>query len=108
VGRVAPLRGRVYAATIDEKIGRKYYLVISNNQRNRQLGSVLGVRLATTPMPEIDTIIECGDGDPVAGRILCDDIVEIFRDEIARDLGAVTPATMRRVDDGLRAALSLR
>jgi mRNA interferase MazF len=105
---VAPLRGRVYAATLDDRVGEKIYLVVSNNQRNRQLGDVLGVRVTTSPKPDLDTIVECKDEDPIVGLILCDHIVHIYRDEIARDLGAVTRATMRRVDDGLRAALSLR
>jgi mRNA interferase MazF len=108
MARAAPLRGRVYAATIDEDIGEKYYLVVSNNQRNRVLREVVAVRVTTSKKPELDTIIECQADDPVAGRILCDTIGPVGREAIARDLGAMTPATMRKVDWGLRIALSLR
>lgn len=102
-----PVRGRVYGAVIDESLGEKYYLVVSNNQRNRHLADVLAVRLTTSRKPEIDSIVECGQEDPFAGRILCDDIVGIYKDEITRDLGAISSKTMRQVEEGLRVALAL-
>jgi len=108
VATVVPLRGRVYAATASEPVGQKYYLVVSNNQRNRHLEEVLGVRVTTSRKPDLETIVECEAADPVSGRIICDDIAPIRREKIARDLGAVTTSTMRRVEDGLRSALSLR
>lgn len=38
------------------------------------------------------------------GSGLADDVVEIYRDEVTRELGALPPATMRRVDGALRVA----
>ncbi len=102
-----PVRGRVYGAVLDEELGEKYYLVVSNNRRNRQLNDVLAVRLTTSPKPSLDTIVECGNGDPFVGRILCDDVDAIFKEEITRDLGGISPATMRQVEEGLRAAMAL-
>ena len=103
------VRGRVYSAVLQglEDMGEKYFLVVSNNQRNRALDSVLAVRLTTTPKPALASIVEMGSSDPFTGRVVCDDIVELWPDEIRRDLGAVTPETMRDVGDGLRAALDL-
>jgi mRNA interferase MazF len=104
----APLRGRVYGATVDRRLGEKYYLVVSNNRRNRALGDVLVVRLTTSPKPVLVTVVELGATDaPLVGRVLCDDIEALYRDEISRELGALSPGTMRRVEAGLRAALDL-
>jgi mRNA interferase MazF len=105
---VEPVRGRVYGAVIREDLGEKYYLVVSNNRRNRALGDVLVVRLTTSPKPALPTVVEMGPADaPFVGRVLCDDIEALYKDEITREIGALSPATMRRVDGGLAAALSL-
>ncbi|MFZ5871895.1 MAG: hypothetical protein ACOYXW_15395 [Actinomycetota bacterium] len=42
-----------------------------------------------------------------SGSVVCDDIVELYEDEITRDLGALSPAAMVRVNAGLAAALGL-
>lgn len=101
------VRGRVYAAVLSERVGEKPYLVVSNNRRNRALDTVLAARVTTSEKPVLASIVATTPEDPVAGRVLCDDIVEVWPDEIRRDLGACSPATMKRVGDGLRAALGL-
>jgi mRNA interferase MazF len=101
------LRGRVYAARFQGIEGEKYFLVMSNNRRNRQLPQVLAVRLTTTRKPAMPSIVELDDREVFSGRVLCDDIVELWADEVTRDLGALSPRTMARVEDGLRAALDL-
>lgn len=101
-------RGRIYGAVLSERLGEKYYLVVSNNRRNARLDSVLAIRLTTSVKPDLDSIVVLGHTDgPWSGRALADDIVEVYRDEITRELGALSPATMRRIDDALRAALDL-
>ena len=103
---VTPVRGRVYWADLGH--GEKPWLVVSNNGRNRALGSVLAVRVTTTSTgPDIPTIVPLAPADPLVGRVLCDDLVQVYRDEIRREAGALTRQTMARVDGGLRAALSL-
>ena len=89
---------------------RKPWLVVSNNARNRALGTCLAVRITTSQKPELDSIVELGPQDaPLQGRVLCDDIAVMFPDEDGFEhLGAVTTGTMMRVDAGLRAALALR
>ena len=101
------LRGRVYAAKLSNIKTEKYFLVVSNNQRNAQLPQVLAVRLTTSPKPRIPSIVELGKGEAFLGRAVCDDIVELYEDEILRDLGALSPAAMTEVANGLKAALSL-
>ncbi len=41
-------RGMIYAATLNAEVGEKYWLVISNHLRNKNIGDVLAVRLTTT------------------------------------------------------------
>lgn len=101
------LRGRVYAVTINDKVGEKYFLVVSNNVRNRGLGSSLAVRLTTTPKPPIPSIVRLGGPDsPFTGNVLCDDIVELWDGE-GRDLGALRAQTMTRVNAALASAIAL-
>lgn len=101
-----PVRGRIYRA--DLGFGLKPFLIVSNYNRNRNLQDALAVRLTTSAKPVIPTVIEMTSADPMqGGRILCDDIVAIYRDELKEDLGALSRATMTAVDAGLKAALSL-
>src|SRR5487761_2099268 len=101
------LRGRVYAAKLSNIKDEKYFLVVSNNQRNTHLPQVLAVRLTTSPKPSIPIIVEIGKGEVFVGRAVCDDIIELYEDEIRRDLGALTPTAMSAVGNGLIAALAL-
>lgn len=101
------VRGRVYAALIIGIDTEKYFVVVSNNRRNAALPSALAVRITSSVKPAIATIIELSMNDPVQGRVLCDDIVEIYGDEVRRDLGALSPTTMQSIGRGLKFALSL-
>jgi mRNA interferase MazF len=100
-------RGRVYAATLESIGEEKYFLVVSNNLRNRALRTALVVRLTTTPKPQLPSIVSLGAGEAFVGSVVCDDILELYEDEVNRDLGALSPAAMVRVNQGLAAALSL-
>lgn len=100
-----PARGRVYRA--DLGYGLKPFLIVSNNRRNNALDSALAVRLTTSPKPELTSIVPLGPADPLVGRVLCDDIVPIYRDELKEDLGALSRETMTAVAAGLSAALGL-
>jgi len=102
----APLRGQVF--TVDLGHGRKPWLVVSNNARNRNLESVLAARITTTGKhAAIPTAIALGAADPLVGYVLCDDLVQLYRDELTRPAGALSPATIAAVSGGLRIALDL-
>lgn len=101
------VRGRVYEAVLEHIAEPKYYLVVSNNIRNRKLPQVLAVRLTTTKKPPMPSIVELGAAEVFHGRVLCDDIEAIWPDEVRRDLGALTPNAMAQVEAGLRAALGM-
>lgn len=102
---IVPVRGRVYMA--DLGIGDKPFLVVSNNARNAKLDDCLAVRVTTGRKPDLASIVELTAADPLVGRVLCDDIAAIYRDELKRDVGALSSATMARVAVGLRFALSI-
>jgi mRNA interferase MazF len=106
---VEPARGQVVWVELPDVDGRKPYLVVSNNQRNRNLDDVLGVRITTTRKPaHLTSVVTLSPDDhPLVGSVLCDDIYPVFKEEIRGMWGAVTQNTMRRVEDGLRAALGL-
>ena len=87
--------------------GDKPFLVVSNNARNSRLGSCLAVRITTSKKPPLASIVELDARDPLVGRVLCDDITLIYRDELRRDVGALALSTMTAVAAGLRSALAL-
>lgn len=102
------VRGRVYGGKMEHvDDGReKCYLVISNNRRNKAFPQVLAVRLTTTPVKSPrPALVELDHREVFSGSASCDDIVELYPDEVTRDLGALTPNAMARIEDGLRAAL---
>lgn len=102
---VVPVRGRVYRADLGS--GLKPWLVVSNNARNRALNDVLVVRITTSPKPALASIVELGAHDPLVGRVLCDDLGPLYRDEIKADLGALSNQTMMQVSTALRHVLAL-
>src|SRR5580693_7459213 len=85
------LRGRVYRAHLSHIEEDKYFLVVSNNRRNRAFEQVLGVRLTTTkPRDSRPAMVELGSGEVMTGWASCDDIETVYDDEVRADLGAVT------------------
>lgn len=99
-----PLRGQLFR--VDLGHGQKPWLVVSNNQRNRNLESVVAARVTTTSRnAHLPTIVPLSSGDPLVGHVLGDDLVQLYRDELNTPLGALTPATMRAVSAALRIAL---
>ena len=101
------LRGQVIRANVglDEP---KLFVVVSNNQRNRNFMDVLGARLTTTRKPERPSIVELhNDTSGFTGRVICDDILPIWEDEVIDILGGLNPRTMQDIDAGLASALAL-
>lgn len=99
-------RGRVVWFRLPD-VGRKPAVVVSNNHRNRALRSALVARTTTAAKPTLPSIVDLSPRDPLVGRVLCDDLLEVSADEVLDDAGALSPWTMRSVDDGLRHALGL-
>lgn len=103
---MTPVRGRIYWA--DLGYGEKPWVCVSNNGRNAALDGFLAVRITTTEKHIQNTsIVPLGPTDPVVGYAMCDDLNQLFRDEIKRDGGAMSLRTMTAIGTGLRAALAL-
>ena len=102
------LRGRVVWAVIDEAIGRKPYLVVSNNARNQSMQSFLAVRITTSAKPHIPSVVPLNTGEPLHGNVLCDEVMMMWEDEVVAEAGALSPRAMTQVEAGLRAALGLK
>jgi len=105
---VQPMRGQVYRV----KLGRhdpKPYVVVSNNVRNRALDSVLAARITTTDKSRIPTAVSLGSDGPQVGYALADDIVEVWKDELAvgEYLGSLAPMKLLQLNVALGQALGL-
>ena len=87
--------------------GAKPWLVVSNNARNRLLSDVVAIRLTTTAR-ELPTWVKLSGTDPLTGYANADCIEQLGKDELGDYLGALSPATMRQVDQALAVALALR
>lgn len=84
---MTPLRGQVFR--VDLGHGPKPWLVVSNNARNRNLESVVAVRVTTIlKNAHVPTVVPLHHSDPVVDLV-----------------GAVGPETMRAVSVALRIAL---
>lgn len=98
------LRGQVFR--VDLGHGAKPWLVVSNNSRNRNLETVVAVRISTTGRhASVPTVVPLASTDPLVGFVVVDDLVQLFHDELGQPLGAVSAATMRSVSAAIRIAL---
>lgn len=101
------LRGKVYLAALGTA-QPKYWLVVSNNHRNANLDNVLVVRITSTQKYEnLDSVVAIPSGEFLSGFVRCDSLTQVWREEIIREAGAFSPATMTLVSDGLKAALGI-
>ena len=66
----ALVRGRVYRARPSGFADDKFFLVVSNNIRNRKLESVLVVRFTTSAKPDIPSIVEIPPTEVLPGGAL--------------------------------------
>ncbi|MGB9222034.1 type II toxin-antitoxin system PemK/MazF family toxin [Mycobacterium sp.] len=100
----APLRGQVFRC--DLGYGAKPWLIVSNNARNRHTADVLAVRLTTTRRT-LPTWVAMAASDPLSGYANADNIETLGKDELGDCLGAVSPATMSKINTALTTALGL-
>ena len=102
----APLRGQLFFADL-EGVGEKPVVVVSNNGRNNALPNVLVARITTVPKPFLPSIVLLPDGEPLAGRVLCDELRTVAKTQLRRPAGELSRRAMGAVDAGLRVALAL-
>ena len=102
------LQGTVWDYEFEPGAAPKPALIVSNNGRNRTRWPVVHVvRITTAPKQPRDTIVELGHAEHLKGRVLCDDLAPVFKEELGRRIGSLGPATMRQVDQALKRVLAL-
>lgn len=99
-----PQRGQVYRC--DLGYGLRPWLVVSNNTRNRLLSDVIAIRLTTTAR-DLPTWVRLSSADPLTGYANADCIEQLAKDELGEYLGALSPPSMRGVNQALAIALAL-
>jgi mRNA interferase MazF len=100
-------RGQIYSVDIGER-GRHYYVVVSNNVRNRLIDSVLGAMVTTTDKSRVPSAVQLSHEDPITGYVKADTIDELWEEEVAGPpVGALSPATMAKLNDALKIAFDL-
>ncbi len=82
------------------------WLVVSNNARNRLLDDIIAIRLTTTAR-DLPTWVKLSPADPLTGYANADCIGQLGKDELREYLGALSPASMRGVNQALAIALAL-
>ncbi|WP_137149461.1 type II toxin-antitoxin system PemK/MazF family toxin [Mycolicibacterium sp. CR10] len=105
----AAVRGQIYHIDLGGERGPHYYVVISNNRRNRNLKSVLGCMITSTDKSHIPTAVRLSHEDSFTGsHILADTIDELWEDEVAGPpAGYVSTRTMAALGEALKIALAL-
>ena len=99
-----PQRGQVYRC--DLGYGLKPWLVVSNNARNRLLSDIVAIRLTTTAR-DLPTWVKLSAADPLTGYANADCIEQLGKDELGEYLGALSPTTMRAINQALAIALAI-
>ncbi len=103
------LRGRIYLAPLgdQEEAENKFWLCVSNNQRNPRLDEFIAVRMTSTRRPRLPTWVTLGARDRPWICVACDDLGPIFRDQVIKEAGALSTAGMRQVDRALLLVLGI-
>lgn len=89
-----PTRQQVYR--VDLGYGAMPWLIVSNNQCNRLLDTVLAARITTSDKSRVPTVVPHA-ADPLVGYVLAD----------ATNLGSLSPSTQHRVNVALALAWGL-
>jgi mRNA interferase MazF len=101
-------RGSVWECEFEEGGAPKPAVIVSANGRNHSRWPVVHVlRVTTAPKDPRPTVIPLPHGECVTGSVLCDELYPVYKDELGKQLGALSPRIMREVDNGLRAMLGL-
>ena len=103
-------RGQIWWADLGFS-EHKRVMVISNNQRNNALKSVIGLYVTSnTNKPFIPSIarFEAGELGEAASLVLADDPWVVPDEDLKGLITGATPAQMMRVNEAIKAALHLQ
>jgi mRNA interferase MazF len=104
---LALLRGQVVRAKLVNVNEPKLFVVVSNNRRNSALGTVLAARMTSSSKAPIASVVPLGPDESFGGVVLCDDLIEIYDDEVIGVIAAISPQGMQAIGNGLKSALGL-
>lgn len=111
----APLRGEVWLADLDptrghEQAGRRPVLVLSDDIFNKGPAGLVIVLPLTSTLRSIPSHVRLSPpegGLKNESAALCEAVRSISKDRLLRRWGAVSPPSMRRIEDVLRILLRL-
>lgn len=103
------LRGQVYWVDVGGSKGTHPYVVVSHNDRNRKLDSVLAVMVTSDENKRvIPTAVPMTHDDPVSGFAMADILEELYEDEVSGTPGGVlSPRTLLALNAALKIALAI-
>jgi mRNA-degrading endonuclease toxin of MazEF toxin-antitoxin module len=84
--------------------GAQLWVVISNDERNEALNTVVVARIASVVKAQTPTIVPLGAHDPFTGHVLAD-FLATERAASLSPSGRLTTATVEAVSSALRVAL---
>jgi mRNA interferase MazF len=101
-------RGSVWQHDFEEGAAPKPAVIVSNNGRNHSRWPIVHVvRVTTAPKEARPTIVAVPGGECIKGSVLCDDLYPVYKEDLGKELGGLSPGVMRQVDNALRAMLGL-
>src|ERR1700744_4544655 len=101
-------RGGGYSVDVGGAAGRHFYVIVSNNTRNRLLDTVLGAMVTSTDKSKVPSAVQLSDDDPVNGWVVADVVDSLWDSEVdGRPRGVLSLATMAKLDAALKIAFAL-
>lgn len=102
-------RGRIYLAPTngEDDAETKFWLCVSNNERNPRLEEFVAVRMTSTRKPQLSSWVQLGEQDKPWVSVACDDIGPIYKDQVIKDAGALSAPAMRKVEHALLVVLGI-
>ena len=111
-----PLRGDIYMVRFDPTVGREIQkprpaVIIQNDVSNQfspiTIVAAVSSKFSDPPFPR-EVIIEPHEsGLPQRSAVILNQIRSMDRRRLGRKIGALSPATMMRVDEALKISLAL-
>jgi len=101
-------RGRIYLAPTngEDDAETKFWLCVSNNDRNPRLEEFIAVRMTSTRR-HLASWVRLGERDRPWVSVACDDIGPIYQDQVIKDAGALSVPAMRDVERALLVVLGI-
>ena len=106
--RKFPRRGEIYWAPLNKV---RPVVIVSNDHGNQWSDSVIVAPITTQPAAKVyptDVPLPTGDPLPEAGRILCQSLYTLAKDDLKGYRDEITPDQQAALDKALSVALGLR